>query len=544
MALDFNSVGRYDLVTAAASINNINKGITACWVWFDTQDVDQRIWQKGTGSVFHIVGGSASGTGRMWCEVERATSSLYVDALWSNFSAYSTGKWLFCVYVWDSAGNDDDQLLLVGDLITPITEPSSYVFQTAGSGTVGDDSAQNMRIANNEGYEARLNGDLACLAIYNDHSITASNFSILDGLRLNFRPQMFDNLVLYRNYVYGTGTQPDLSGNGNAGTLVGGPTVADHVPLGPPFGYDVGGTFAAPATAALSVTVNDSTHVHTAESMAATIIAQLVAAGSLHAHAAEVIPLTFTGQLVAGDGSHAHLGASASLIAKRLLSVGGGLHAHSGATTVLWKITSLLVAGGLHAHAAEKVAATIVAQLTAAGSLHAHVAGSIATTIVAQLVAAGSLHAHAVEQATLAIITAIVVADSLHSHTAESVIVDTVINLLVAGGLHAHDAESTALTIVAQLTAAGGLHAHAADDISIIRVATLVIDDVLHDLSSDNVILTTAGGETYLLVVEGGLHAHTAASVLLADAWKRIIIQGRDARTGRAVKIIGSYREI
>jgi hypothetical protein len=36
----------------------------------------------------------------------------------------------------------------------------------------------------------------------------------------------------------GVGTQPDWSGNANAGTVTGA-TVSDHVPLGPWFGYDL-----------------------------------------------------------------------------------------------------------------------------------------------------------------------------------------------------------------------------------------------------------------------------------------------------------------
>jgi hypothetical protein len=274
------------------------------------------------------------------------------------------------------------------------------------------------------------------------------------------------------------------------------------------------------------------------------LLHDLVPTGSLHSHSADAATLTAAAQLVAAGSLHSHSADATALTRVAQLVAAGSLHSHSADAAALTRVAQLVAAGSLHAHDAESITTTIVAQLVAAGSLHAHAAESIATTIVAQLTAAGSLHAHAAEQAVLTIITAIVIADSLHSHTAENVIVDTVIILLVAGGLHAHDAESTALTIVAQLTAAGGLHAHTADDISIIRVATLVIDDVLHDLSSDQVILTIVGGETYLLVVEGGLHAHTAASVILADAWKRIIIQGRDARTGRAVKIIGSYREI
>ena len=66
-----------------------------------------------------------------------------------------------------------------------------------------------------------------------------------DGRRLAFfeatdggRVRIFD---LERSRLIDTaeipGTQPDWSGNGNSGAVTGA-TVADHVPLGPPFGFD------------------------------------------------------------------------------------------------------------------------------------------------------------------------------------------------------------------------------------------------------------------------------------------------------------------
>jgi hypothetical protein len=454
----------------------------------------------------------------------------------SSASSIATGKWICAAGVADLTDTSGTAHIYLGDLSTVLVEDSASQSDVTASRTL--DPSGTFYVMNESASSSNyLDGHLAVFILWTE----ILTLNELKSYQFQPRADRASVEFFWMPGLHGATTVVDLSGQGNSGTGTG-LLVSEHVPLGPPFGFDLREIFTV--SVPVSVTVNDSTHAHTAEStivdtivsllvagglhahdaesVALTIVAQLAAAGSLHAHTAEVIPLTFTGQLVADDGSHTHLGASTSLIAKRLLSVGGSLHAHSGAGIVLEKIIGLLIAGGLHAHTAESIAATIVAQLTAAGSLHAHAA----------------------EEVALAIIVAIVVVDSLHSHAAESVIVDTVINLLIAGGLHAHDAESVALTIVAQLAAAGGLHAHAADDISIVRVTTLVIDDVLHDLSSDQVTLAIAGGETYLLVVEGGLHAHMAASVILSDAWKRIIIEGRDARTGRAVKIIGSYREI
>ncbi len=149
--------------------------------------------------------------------------------------------WLFLAYVIDTSAADDNRVLFYkGDLSTPATL-STPSLTTEGSGY--DSTTSTLRVLNASGADDEpMNGRMAKIAAWD---------SVLSAARikgLQFAPHWNDGVprFYYELGFNGTGSQADWSGNGNAGTVTNA-TIADHVPLGPPFGFDLGwqGAFTA-----------------------------------------------------------------------------------------------------------------------------------------------------------------------------------------------------------------------------------------------------------------------------------------------------------
>ena len=154
-----------------------------------------------------------------------------VDATPSNFAAWGIGKWLFVAGVIELGSMPR---LLIGDLTTIPTEPSAYTTQNNGAGPIISDAAQNLFVGAGRDFGAsfRFGGDVATI------HIVGANLTNAQIIKQWMRPQIIASTVLFTHYGFnGTGTQPDWSGNNNSGAVTGA-TVADHVPLGPPFGFD------------------------------------------------------------------------------------------------------------------------------------------------------------------------------------------------------------------------------------------------------------------------------------------------------------------
>jgi hypothetical protein len=99
-----------------------------------------------------------------------------------------------------------------------------------GAGTQVDDSASDLDLG------ARDTGSDAAPMRVGWVGIWNRELSLGEIRDQQFRPHVTNGCVLFQAPGYaGTGTQPDWSGNGNAGTVTGA-TVAPHVPLGPLFG--------------------------------------------------------------------------------------------------------------------------------------------------------------------------------------------------------------------------------------------------------------------------------------------------------------------
>lgn len=225
MALDYTGASDKVNFGSAASLDALSIGPSTLliWVYPDASPpaVDGSFVRKATtGFVF-----SPSSTSQIQIVMTRATTNLNATASLANMSTYGASKWCCVATTWDSTGANGDQQLWHGDLATPMAEAAAYVTQQVGSGTVTDTTALDFLVGNASSNNRVFDGKIAFIAAWN------RRLSQVEMAIQQFRPHPTSGCVLFSMLGYnGTGTQPDWSGNGNAGTVTG-TAVASHVPL-------------------------------------------------------------------------------------------------------------------------------------------------------------------------------------------------------------------------------------------------------------------------------------------------------------------------
>jgi len=209
-------------VAAGASTNNLPAGTIMMWCYPTT-----------VGNNYYELAGKYDDGSLGWnfshfsslvrMRVRRATTHHQA----SSNADLTVNAWNFVATHWDVASGNP--ALFFGSLSALAADVSTSA--QAGSGTQNDDSGQNLAIGNLAGGQAyAFRGRIAVWAIFNRKLTQAEIQS------WQFHPRMMDGCVGYYQLGWnGTGTQPDWSGSGNAGTVTGA-TVGDHVPLRPLFG--------------------------------------------------------------------------------------------------------------------------------------------------------------------------------------------------------------------------------------------------------------------------------------------------------------------
>ncbi len=285
----------------------------------------------------------------------------------------------------------------------------------------------------------------------------------------------------------------------------------------------VQGTGFTTASAAVTLTIQDAAHAHTAEAATLSSAHALTIAGAAHSHAADAIALAAGLSLSTDSASHAHSAEHVTLSAALALAVQDAAHTHAADTATLSAALNLVVQDTLHAHAADNLAlvASDSANLTIADAAHSHFAEALA------LSAAHSL----------------VVQDSAHGHTAQALSLSAALNLLVDAAIHAHTAESATLNTSAasNLTIASSSHAHLADALTLSGALSLVVDGSSHAHSATNPTLSAA----HSLVVQNAAHAHVADALALntgfalsiANAFHAHVAEGLSLDTALALAI-------
>lgn len=210
---------------SAALLDNINTGTYFVWLKNDAFAAFEQLINKGNAAgTRHRLGFAGAGApDNFRFLIQRATTPLEII---SSDTPFVSNTWQCVAVTFDSGGGSTDQKLYVGSLTAPIAEVSSYSIQQAGSGAVGDDSGDSLLIGNTNQNNV-WTGQIAVVAIWN-RVLTAAEIRAQQ-----FRPfcKASDGCVLFTHLGWaGTGTQPDLSGNGNNGTVTGA-SLADHVPI-------------------------------------------------------------------------------------------------------------------------------------------------------------------------------------------------------------------------------------------------------------------------------------------------------------------------
>ncbi len=230
-------------------------------------------------------------------------------------------------------------------------------------------------------------------------------------------------------------------------------------------------------TTSAVLTISDSTHAHAAESPAPSSSLGLTIAEALHGHAADSLTLSVTGSesLVTADATHGHAADSLALSSDTGLTIAEALHGHA-ADSLTLSVTgseSLVTADATHGHAADSLALSSDTGLTVADALHAHAADNLTldTTGAATLTTQDATHAHAVDAPMLYTDWLLAVAEATHGHAADNVSLSDAPELAPQDATHGHTADVLALSADTWLTIQQATQAQAADNVTLGGVA-------------------------------------------------------------------------
>lgn len=219
-------------VAAAASINNLTTATCCMWVYPTTLTALNRFMQKGTNPNQKLFGLANNALGAIEIDFGRGTGGAgNIGVYVSTTTPLATlNKWYFVAGVWDLPGGAGNFMhMYVGDLSTAPSEVPTT--KQDGVGTSPVDSGANLIIGNQSvtGWQ----GSIGPFMFWN-RALTLGEIQ-----QQWFRRRKTSGCVVYTELGYnGTSTQPDWSGNGNAGTVTG-PTQSSHPPIPAPFGYSV-----------------------------------------------------------------------------------------------------------------------------------------------------------------------------------------------------------------------------------------------------------------------------------------------------------------
>jgi len=219
---------------------------------------------------------------------------------------------------------------------------------------------------------------------------------------------------------------------------------------------------------AVSITLADASHAHTAENVVLTSSTGLTVADASHAHAADNITLntTATVDLTVSDASHAQAAESVALSTDVALTVASAAHAQSADSVVVGAAETLTVANAAHAHSAGNVTLTVGGiDLTVADAAHAQAAGAPTLSADSFLITADGSHGQVADLVTLSTSVFFSVDSAAHAQTADNLSLDGAPTLAVNGAQHAQAADGVALALDSWLESANATHAQTAQNI-------------------------------------------------------------------------------
>jgi hypothetical protein len=228
MALLFDAAAERVDVGSDASLDNLDPFTWVAWIY--------PIGLAGTNGII-VKGDGASDFKRL---ISRADDSVRmivsctgVDTDYRSNAAFLTANtWQLLAATYDFGGGAANQAHIYRGTLTSTVVETAYALQQDGTIGVTDDSGGNLYIGNNSFFDGDFDGIIACAMVF-DSVLTLAQ---LRSLQFRFVPQFAGCQGFWHFGFNGTGNQADWSTNTNTGTVTG-PTVADHVPVGPHFGF-------------------------------------------------------------------------------------------------------------------------------------------------------------------------------------------------------------------------------------------------------------------------------------------------------------------
>lgn len=245
MALLFDANGEQITVTTA-DFDSINVGSLWGWVFCDTSMVaDSVIFQVGAWGASDLKSiyfnqDSGATVPNIQLYLQGGTTNLnYITAL--GDPGYTENQWNFFCWTWTFGTG---ATLYTGDLNTLATAWSgAWQVNTNGSGTFGSNNGDQWEFGgiSDRYFDSRI----AILGVVNGTELSLTQ---VQAIQYNSKAALgVSNLkILWFPGLHGASTVPDMSGNGNNGSITNA-TVTDHVPLGPPFGLDAALPYAVAA---------------------------------------------------------------------------------------------------------------------------------------------------------------------------------------------------------------------------------------------------------------------------------------------------------
>lgn len=221
-----NTTDRVDC-GSASTLDNLAAGAFSVWAWvYRTSDgANQHVITKDpvgfAGWNLAITNNEAEGQVNFY--VARSTTNTSYRSNTSNVLALNT--WYFVAATYDDTLTPECRLY-IGTLTTPVAEVSGYSASTDGTGTNTSDASANVYIGNLQRANTNpFKGRIASCGIVSG-VLTVGQLTDIQW-RGRVRTTTLAQWVLG---VTGTGTQPDVTGNGNSGSVTGA-TRGDRPPL-------------------------------------------------------------------------------------------------------------------------------------------------------------------------------------------------------------------------------------------------------------------------------------------------------------------------
>lgn len=209
---------------SASMFDNMTVGTMIVWFYPETFANNHSIVGKFSSAANSVNMREIDANGNFGIRVGRATTALEAN---SSNNPLTQNGWNFIAVTWDVNGVDGDQKAYHGNLTTTAAEVT-YGTQTVGSGTQGDDSAVDIAVGNvGAGIGVTACAGRIFVAGIWDRILTTEEIIA----QQHFPHKTSGCILLTYPGSNGTDTTPDLSGDGNNGTVTGA-TVSDNPPIG------------------------------------------------------------------------------------------------------------------------------------------------------------------------------------------------------------------------------------------------------------------------------------------------------------------------